>query len=197
MIGRDTGRSASIRIFYTKITGNLTSIFDFPHNMTNNIQLSSSDAQTFQVEKKVAEKSVLLKNMLEDVGDTSDSSIPLPNVTGKILKKVIQYCQHHKDDAPIVEDDKEVFDSARVRSDDISQWDQEYIQVDNEELFEIILAANYLDIKQLLDLGCKTVANMIRGKTPEQIREMFNIVNDFTPEEEEQIRRENEWAADA
>ena len=34
------------------------------------------------------------------------------------------------------------------------------------------------------DVGCKTVANMIKGKTPEQIRQTFNIVNDFTPEEE-------------
>ena len=34
------------------------------------------------------------------------------------------------------------------------------------------------------DLGCKTVANMIKGKTPEEIRQTFNIVNDFTAEEE-------------
>lgn len=34
------------------------------------------------------------------------------------------------------------------------------------------------------DVGCKTVANMIKGKTPEEIRKLFNIVNDFTPEEE-------------
>jgi S-phase kinase-associated protein 1 len=49
----------------------------------------------------------------------------------------------------------------------------------------------------MLDLLCKTVAEMIRGKTPEQIRAHFNIVNDFTPEEEEQVRRENEWCEEA
>ena len=55
-------------------------------------------------------------------------------------------------------------------------------------------AANYLNIKSLLDLTCMTVANMIKGKTPEEIRKTFNIRNDFTPEEEEEVRRENQWA---
>lgn len=36
-------------------------------------------------------------------------------------------------------------------------------------------------------MGCKTVANMIKGKTPEEIRKLFNIVNDFTPEEEVRV----------
>ena len=48
-------------------------------------------------------------------------------------------------------------------------------------------AANYLDIKGLLDVTCKTVANMIKGKSPEEIRKTFNIKNDFTPQEEEQV----------
>jgi S-phase kinase-associated protein 1 len=70
-------------------------------------------------------------------------------------------------------------------------------------LFNIILksivvlylqAANYLNIKNLLDLTCQTVADMIKGKTPEEIRKTFNIKNDFTPEEEEEVRRENQWA---
>ncbi|KAF8997354.1 E3 ubiquitin ligase complex SCF subunit scon-3, partial [Haplosporangium bisporale] len=82
------------------------------------------------------------------------------------------------------------------RSNDIEEWDMKFMAVDQEMLFEIILAANYLDIKPLLDVGCKTVANIIKGKTPEEIRKTFNIVNDFTPEEEAQIKKENEWAED-
>lgn len=57
-------------------------------------------------------------------------------------------------------------------------------------------AANYLDIKNLIDLTCQTLANMMIGKSPEEIRQMYNIENDFTPEEEEEIRKENRWAFD-
>jgi S-phase kinase-associated protein 1 len=38
---------------------------------------------------------------------------------------------------------------------------------------------------------------MMKGKSIEEIRELFNIENDFTPEEEEQIREENKWAEEA
>lgn len=51
-------------------------------------------------------------------------------------------------------------------------------------LFSVICiqAAHYLNIKSLLNLTCRTVADMIKGKTPEEIRKTFNIKNDFTPE---------------
>lgn len=39
------------------------------------------------------------------------------------------------------------------------------MSVEMKLLFDIILAANFLDIKPLLDLGCKTVANLIKGKS--------------------------------
>ncbi|KAM3290149.1 hypothetical protein P3S67_018438 [Capsicum chacoense] len=54
--------------------------------------------------------------------------------------------------------------------------------------------ANYLNIKILLDLTCQTVADMIKGKTSEEIYKSFNIKNDFAPEEEEEVKRENAWA---
>ncbi|CAG8722657.1 5258_t:CDS:2, partial [Acaulospora colombiana] len=144
------------------------------------VKLTSSEGTEFQVERNVAEKSVLLKNMLEDVGE-SDMAVPLPNVTGPILIKVIEYCTHHRDDPVISQEDEN-----KKTSDDIDDWDEEFCKVDQGTLFELILAANYLDIKPLLDLTCKTVANMIKKKSPEEIRRTFNIENDFTPEEEEQ-----------
>ena len=77
--------------------------------------------------------------------------------------------------------------------DEKTVWDKDFVKVDDETLFNLILAANYLDIKPLLDLTCKTVADEIKGKTPEEIRIRFNIKNDFTPEEEEEVKRENAW----
>ncbi|KAI9758289.1 MAG: hypothetical protein M1815_003491 [Lichina confinis] len=152
--------------------------------------LVSSDSCLIKVERAVAERSILLKNMLEDTPE-SDDPVPIPNVNEAVLRKVIEWCEHHRNDPPPAPDDES---DARKKSSEIPEWDQKFMQVDQELLFEIILAANYLDIKGLLDVGCKTVANMIKGKTPEEIRKTFNITNDFTPEEEDQIRRENEWA---
>jgi len=51
-----------------------------------------------------------------------------------------------------------------------------------------------LNIGGLLDLTCKAVADQMRGKTPAQMREHFNIKNDYTPEEEAEVRNENRWA---
>ncbi|RXN04862.1 S-phase kinase-associated 1 [Labeo rohita] len=153
------------------------------------IKLQSSDGEMFEVDVEIAKQSVTIKTMLEDLGmddEGDDDPVPLPNVNAAILKKVIQWCTHHKDDPPPPEDDE----NKEKRTDDIPVWDQEFLKVDQGTLFELILAANYLDIKGLLDVTCKTVANMIKGKTPEEIRKTFNIKNDFTEEEEAQSDRE-------
>lgn len=53
------------------------------------VKLTSSDGQEFSIAKDIASQSVLIKNMLEDLGDEADTPIPLPNVTGHILTKGI------------------------------------------------------------------------------------------------------------
>ncbi|CAI0458625.1 unnamed protein product [Linum tenue] len=94
-------------------------------------------------------QSQTIKHMIED-GCAGDG-IPIPNVTGGILAKVIEFCNKHHQQPP-------GSDAAELK-----KWDAEFAKVG-------------------------------QGKTPEEIRKYFNIENDFTKEEEEAIRRENQWA---
>ncbi|CAN7097775.1 unnamed protein product [Brassica rapa subsp. narinosa] len=188
---------------------------------SRHIVLKSSDGETFEVEEAVALKSQTIAHMVED--DCIDGGIPLANITGVILAKVIEYCKKHVTTiANMIEDDcvdneipipningeilskvivyckKHVVlpdgDSSSSAKEELKAWDAEFMKTDQSTLFNLILAANFLNIKNLLDLGCQTVADMITGKTPEEIRTVLNIENDFTPEEEKEIRKENQWA---
>lgn len=129
------------------------------------LQLLSSDGQTFDVDKSVACESITIMHMIEDMGDTG-APIPLPNVSSEYLARVIEYCYYHKKAAEESKPD-----------DDVKAWDTEFMKIDTVTIFELILASNYLNIKSLQDLACKTVADMIKGKTPAEIRETFGIAN--------------------
>lgn len=83
--------------------------------------------------------------------------------------------------------------------DNVDEWDANYIDIDDEMLSKVAIAANFLIIKSLLDLSyvldfvpliafsCAKYASLIKDKKPEEIRERFNIPNDFTPEEEARV----------
>ncbi|XP_058216321.1 uncharacterized protein LOC131327269 [Rhododendron vialii] len=150
------------------------------------IVLKSSDGETFEVEETMGLKSQTIKHMIKD--NCADNTIPLPNVNSKILAKVIEYCRKHVE----ASGSSNANDLGKDAADDeaLKKWDKEFVNVDQGVLFDLILAAEYLNIKSLQDLTCQTVADMIEGITPEEI---LNNMSYFTPEEEE-VRRENAWA---
>ncbi|PQQ04123.1 SKP1-like protein 1B [Prunus yedoensis var. nudiflora] len=136
------------------------------------ITLKSDDGEIFEVEEAVAMQSQTIKHMVED--DCAKGVIPLQNVTSNILAKVIEYCKkHHEEDA---DDEKNKGkkhheeDADDEKNKDINKWDAGFVKVDQH------------------------CGGHDEGKDTEEIREIFNIKNDFTPEEEEAIRKENHWA---
>jgi len=162
------------------------------------ILLTTSDNQEIEVESEAISMSRVIKTMLNDVGVTTDEEvipIPIKKVNYDTMRKVLEYCDHHKDDAAHATISSNNSEGRVI--DDISAWDNKYMKVDQDTLFKLILAANYLGISGLLDLGCKIVAGMIKGKNPEQIRRTFGINKDFTPEEEAKIRGEDAFNDDA
>nr|GME05424.1 SKP1-like protein 1A [Ipomoea batatas] len=161
------------------------------------IILRSSDGEIFEVEEAVALEMQLIKYMIDD--ECANTTIPIANVTGKILNKVIEYCKSHAETANTSQDDLKDFDAnfikvTKTSQDDLKDFDANFIKVDHQTLLDLIMAANFLNVKSLLDLTCQAIANLIENKTVEELRKNFNIQNDFTPEEEEEVRRENAWA---
>lgn len=59
-----------------------------------------------------------------------------PKVTESVLRKVIEWCEHHRNDPPSTNEDES---DNRKKTTDIEEWDQKFMQVDQEMLFEIIL----------------------------------------------------------
>ncbi|XVF73246.1 hypothetical protein PTKIN_Ptkin12aG0186100 [Pterospermum kingtungense] len=126
--------------------------------MSRKITLKSSDGELFEVDEAVALQS---ETMIE-----ADNILTLPNVTSEILAKVIEYCKMHVE-SPEADD--------RAAADELNRWDLDFINLPDTTLLDLIRAAHHLKIKGLVDLACSKVADRIKGKTAEQIREYFNI----------------------
>ena len=54
-------------------------------------------------------------------------------MSGSIFEKIEEWCRHHKDDAPYVH-----IDPREQRTEDISQWDQGFLKVEQSTVFEIL-----------------------------------------------------------
>ncbi len=107
---------------------------------------------------------------------------------------------HHANPPPAVDESEPKLTREEEEEEErrkiLPAWDKAFCDVDQAILFQLMIAANYLDIKALLELTCKTVASMINGKAPDEIRALFNITNDLTPEDEEKMRADYGWSLD-
>lgn len=94
------------------------------------ISLKSSDGEEFEVSETVALESLTLKHMIED--ECADGAIPVPNVSGRILAMVIEYCKKHVESAKGDEEPS---------TEDIKTWDADFVKVDQSTLFDLILVS--------------------------------------------------------
>ncbi|KAF9689576.1 hypothetical protein SADUNF_Sadunf01G0106500 [Salix dunnii] len=147
------------------------------------ITLRSSGGETFEVDEAVALKSTTIKRMIGETSSGNREVITLPIVSGNILAKVLQYCEKHTADGKSIADQE------------LGTWDADFVKLDKDTLFQLILAANYLGIERLVDLAREGAWSKVR---PERDLDFLRIYgNDYNSDEDQEIEMGCQWVSES
>lgn len=176
-----------------------------------------SDQIIMNVSRDLLRKMGTTTHLINLDGDNLDFSEMIP---GKLFHGLLEFLQYHKDDFPDYTDQiphetyeteypspdeieeqmeknyKHIWDEYRDEVQKrISDWDLEFItRWSDQELSDIILMANFLNFRPIMDLAMHRFAQKLRGKSVEEMRKLLGVQDSgFTKEEEQRIRNENAW----
>ena len=94
-----------------------------------------------------------------------------------ILKNIIYFLENHNQ-----------FNINNTDANYIIKWNNRFFDLPDNILFQIIEASCFLDIDSLFELSCNEIANIIKQcNTPNDVRKRFNIKDDITSEEKQEI----------
>ncbi|KAF3329320.1 SKP1-like protein 1A [Carex littledalei] len=120
-----------------------------------------------------------------------DNYLPLPEITSATLKLVIAYCEKHHVDASKIETTNEGSSttpaSPKISDEELSNWDNNFLDMKKSELHYLIRAAQYLRIEGLLEVSVQKMATIL-NRSPDDIRVTFQIKSDFTEDDKEELR---------
>ncbi|KAK6924347.1 LOW QUALITY PROTEIN: SKP1 component, dimerization [Dillenia turbinata] len=105
--------------------------------------------------------------------------VPIPNVKTDLLSKIIDFCKAYLEKKS---------DAAAMKA-----FKKEFAAENWNILLDLMTAANYLNTKRCMCFYA--VASRMKTMWIEEVREYFGVVNDYTPEEEQEYRAKNKWAS--
>ena len=138
----------------------------------------------------MAKFSKTLGDMIGDFADNDmkcEGRLSVPEMDADTVERVVSFCVRRYNF-------EEADSRGAANPEDLARAEaKSFSDISVEGLIALIKATNYFDIKPLLDGSCREMARRMKGRSPEGIRELFNITEQFTPAEEEEIRQQNPW----
>jgi S-phase kinase-associated protein 1 len=151
------------------------------------IVLKAKGGENFKLSRAAIPLLSLVKQMTSDSAEGEETKLPV-EVDANVLPIVISYVEYHKDSkAETIPQPLQ----GKLET-HISEWDKQYVnsylikggdEKQHQGLLDTMAAAHYFDCADLLDLTCAAAASLIQDKNPEQIRALFGLPDDFTPEQ--------------
>ncbi|XP_068646322.1 SKP1-like protein 11 [Aristolochia californica] len=131
------------------------------------VTLHTSNGQSVEVVQALAFQSPTIKNMIQN-NAAGENRVQVPNVKSSVLKMTMEFIEKQHPDRP-------------HRGSTVSR------------LKDLVEVASRLALKELMEMASQKVADTMEGKSVAEIRQVFNIQNDYSWEEEEEAKKENPW----
>ncbi|CAN6177234.1 unnamed protein product [Urochloa humidicola] len=165
------------------------------------ITLISSDNERFEeVPEAAASLSPVIRKAIANGRSASASAsaatataggIRLSKIPGKVLAKVLEYCNKHAAADGSSASSGEATNNKQAEL--IRRFDEEFIDgVDRFMLYDLLLAAYYLEVYGLVDLAKQKVADRLEARTAE-IRKTFWINDDYFAAPDDDDEDEKQW----
>lgn len=160
------------------------------------IQLSSSDGVIFETDLRAAKMSSTISEIFEigQIDTIAATIIPLPSIHSNILGKVLEWCERHRFDKVLTVDEQIAADRIPAnfklsiatlgekdlkRRDNMSAWDIDFFDQDHKLISEVLHAAKDLGIPGLLRTSAKAMSNVMKDKSPTEIRTKLKLKTNF------------------
>jgi len=166
---------------------------------TDILKITSSDGVVYELTVAGARYSSTLRDNIKDSGISG--ILPLPNTTSENLKPLIEFMTHYSTNPPAVDkhtyggEDREVLDTTLTDFDKEwinynSEWDQAHF----DTLANLMIAADYLNIREVLDVIAQGMADKTKDMSQEDLIKLFNIQESDLPTPDERAEIEKKYA---
>lgn len=140
---------------------------------TVEIICGKSQQQTFKVDRQFVKISKLCVRVLEQ--DPNATSIPCQAVEPLVFAEILNYMEHHKGiDPPVIEYPAK---SVNMSENCADPWDAVFVDTlwgkSRKFFYEVLNAANFLEIISLVHLCCCTIAIRIKDCPIDNIRDVL------------------------
>mmetsp|Transcript_87420 Transcript_87420/g.187520 ORF Transcript_87420/g.187520 Transcript_87420/m.187520 type:complete len:793 (+) Transcript_87420:88-2466(+) len=146
------------------------------------VTLKCGDGAVFSLAAEAACISSDLRTTMLEKGIEDAISLPFKK---SLVSKLCEYMTYHKD-TPFAEI-KTPLESDSLQECGALKFDANFMKVEKDILFDLMLAAQHMDIPSLLFLTGAQAALMVKDKDPSSIRKGFGMSNDLSQEEQDTL----------
>ena len=153
------------------------------------LKFMTSDHKVVKVEWELIRQAKTISSMYENTQlekRTEELEHPIQIgeelATERIFLKIVEWLKHYKDALPkpgrfLMKISNDLFLEGSTT--ELTDFDLEFFNLDQDTLFKIIMTANWLDLDSLLDKSTKFLSTWIEGKSTREILEKWNIQPDL------------------